>query len=100
MVRQVINQALREAQLCTMKQFYEYIKDKDVHTKEDMLQCISQFESEIMMHTRSSFRKKKEPSEFNLFIRDKIIEIKKLHPDYHGHTLMRMAIESWKSFAR
>ena len=100
MVRQVISQALCDAQLCTMKQFQEYIKDKDVHTKEDVVRCISQFESNIMIHSRCSFRKKKEPSEFNLFIRDKIIAFKKLHPDYHGHTLMRMAIESWKSFAR
>ena len=99
-MRLAINQALAEAQLCTIKLFREFIKDKPINTKEDLLGIIGQFETEIVTQSRSSFRKKKEPSEFNLFIREKIIEFKKMHPDYHGHTLMRMAIKSWKAIAR
>lgn len=100
MVRPAINQALAEAQLCTMKLFREYIRNKPVNNKDELIEAMGHFENEIVTQSRTSFRKKKEPSEFNMFIREKIIEFKKLHPDYHGHTLMRMAIASWKAVAR
>jgi len=43
-----------------------------------------------------TYKKKKEPSKYNLFIKENIIKLKKEFPDKNGKELMKMASENWQ----
>ena len=43
-----------------------------------------------------TYKKKKEPSKYNLFIKENIIKLKKEFPDKNGRELMKMASENWQ----
>jgi len=43
-----------------------------------------------------TYKKKKEPSKYNLFIKENIIKLKKEFPDKNGMELMKMASENWQ----
>lgn len=90
-----ITQALHESQLCTITALRNYICKHNLN-KDDFMKIIDDFQ-ETIKKTGVYTKRKKEPSMFNLYIRDKINEFKVLHPESNGHDLMRMAISSWKS---
>lgn len=95
MVQIAISQALFDSQLQTVNMLKNYVGCKDIDQKHIFLSILDDFYNNIKT-SKGSFKKKKEPSEFNLFIRDKINEIKVVHPEYNGHELMRHAIMAWK----
>ena len=44
----------------------------------------------------NTYKKKKEPSKYNLFIKENIKNLKKEFPDKNGKELMKMASDNWK----
>lgn len=44
----------------------------------------------------NTYKKKKEPTKYNLFIKENIIKLKKEFPDKNGKELMKMASENWQ----
>jgi hypothetical protein len=95
MVHVAISQALFDSQLQTVNMIKNYVGCKDIDHKHVFLSILDDFYNYIKS-TKGTLKKKKEPSEFNLFIRDKINEYKVLNPEYNGHELMRKAISAWK----
>jgi len=62
--------------------------DKDYNHKE-----LSKLLTKVYNDT---YKKKKEPSKYNLFIKENIIKLKKEFPDKNGKELMKMASENWQ----
>lgn len=46
---------------------------------------------------RKKEKKSRPPNSYNLFIKDKMQEIKAVHPEYKGKELMKKATEAWNS---
>tara|TARA_Y100000389_G_C17025807_1_gene301011 strand:+ start:189 stop:464 length:276 start_codon:yes stop_codon:yes gene_type:complete len=44
----------------------------------------------------NTYKKKKEPTKYNLFIKENIIKLKKEFPHKNGKELMKMASENWQ----
>jgi hypothetical protein len=96
MIHPSIPQALYESQIQTVHALRNYISAKDLDSAEMFLRVLDDFSNSLKV-PRVVTKPKKEPSDYNLFIRDRINEYKKLHPSCNGHDLMRMATAAWKS---
>ena len=96
MLQVAISQALYDSQLYTLNMLKNYVNTRDLEQKSEFITILDDFYTTIKNTKGSAFKKKKEPSEFNMFIRDKIIEIKAQNPEYTGHDLMRKATLAWK----
>lgn len=94
MIQSAINSAIHDSQIYTLNMLKQYLKNK-IHENDRIFGLLDDFGEDIM-NSLGTIKKKKEPSNFNLFIGTKIKEYKLMNPDYDGHTLMRMAIDDWK----
>lgn len=95
MIQTAINTAIQDSQLYTLNMLKEYLKSKDVQETDRVFNLLDNF-SENVLSAPLLIKKKKEPSNFNIFIGNKIKEYKMLNPEYDGQYLMKLAIEDWK----
>lgn len=92
-----ISHALHESQIQTVAMLRSFIATKKPEHSDVFLRVIEDFSCSLKL-PRPAPRLKKDPSDYNLFIRDRIKEYKKINPSYNGHDLMRLATAAWKSF--
>lgn len=100
-----IRQALYESQVHTLHMLKAFVSCKqNIDIDVQLIQnIIDEFTSQLKspsVATKPAVKTKKDPSQYNIFIGDRITEYKKMHPERNGHELMRMATHAWKSCAR
>lgn len=96
MIHHAISQSLYDTQVQTITMLRSFIYSKNVENKDNFLKLLEEFGSGLKL-PKPLCKPKKDPSDYNLFIRDRINEYKKQHPSCNGHDLMRMATAAWKS---
>lgn len=109
MIHKNIASALYESQLQTLNMLIHYIQHNEKHKlSENIIALIHEFKKTLqtisshditnnLAVSGSSVKQKKAPSAYNMFIRDKIYEFKRMYPESNGHDLMRMATSAWKT---
>jgi hypothetical protein len=95
MIHNAISQALYESQVQTINMLKSYICSKKMDQTESFLKILEDFSTNLKL-PKPVPKPKKDPSDYNLFIRDRINEYKKQNPSCNGHDLMRMATAAWK----
>lgn len=106
-----VNKALaglvEETALSTVDKLVSFLSDK-IEIDEDMKSLFDEFKKNTKDEIKASFKnnsrkggakeekKKREPSPYNLFIKEKMAEIKAKKPELKGKELMKEAIEEWK----
>lgn len=91
-----ITQALYESQLQTINMLRAFVATRqkaDGVNNVDFMTIVDEFSKSLK---NPVIKVKKDPSNYNLFIRDRINEYKKMYPQSNGHELMRMATTAWK----
>ena len=96
-----------EAKKQVVKDFAAFLAEK-IDFDDDMKGYFEEFEKTIVKETKtvpskkkgssgsdSSEKKKRTPSAYNMFISEKMGEIKKVRPELKGKELMKAAIEAW-----
>ena len=104
MIQSSISSALYNSQLYTIDSLVEYIKLNNIEYIDKFIPILNDFKSNISCDTNQQenicsivqIKSKKSPSAYNLYIRDKINEYKKMYPQTNGHDLMRLATSAWK----
>lgn len=106
-VNKAVNQLVEETTVSTVDKLVVYLSDK-IEFDEDMKKLFDDFKKIAREEVRTSFKqdkgkrggkksdKKREPSAYNLFIKEKMAEIKQKKPELKGKELMKEAIEEWK----
>lgn len=94
-VHSAIPQALYDSQVQTIHMLKTFLLVQKSEDYEKLLPVLDDFCKNLKC-PRSCQKQRKDPSEYNLFIRDRINEYKKQYPDMNGHDLMRMATSAWK----
>lgn len=95
MINNVISQALYDSQLQTIAMLKSFVTSNKLENKDSLIAIIDEFRNKLQL-PKPGIKPKKDPSNYNLFIRDRINEYKKKNPSYNGHELMRMATAAWK----
>lgn len=101
-----IVKVIEEVQNSTLEKVLNFVKE---HVKdEEFLTAFEEFKKSIKQDNNnvldtnkrgtgvSEDKKKRIPSEYNIFIGEKIKELKKTNPDKGGKLLMQEAIVAWK----
>lgn len=91
-----ITQALYDSQLQTINMLRAFVasrKNNESHV-DAFISIVDDFSKSLK---NPMTKPKKDPSDYNLFIRDRINEYKRMYPQSNGHELMRMATTAWKN---
>lgn len=102
-----IEAALHEAQLVTVAMLKDYVTSASAvqcgaAERATFVEVLAEFTKDLrrrQLGKKPAPKQKKEPSAFNLLIRDKINQLKQEYPKSTGrtgHDLMRMAVAAWK----
>ena len=102
-----IVKVIEEVQNSTLDKVLNFVKEH-VKDEESFISAFEEFkktikqENSVILDTNkkgasvSEDKKKRVPSEYNIFIGEKIKELKKTNPDKGGKLLMQEAIVAWK----
>ena len=108
-VTKAINLLVEETTVSTIDKLVVYLSDK-IEFDDDMKKLFDDFKKTTKEELKASQKqekgkrggkkvenkKKREPSAYNLFIKEKMAEIKQKKPELKGKELMKEAIEEWK----
>lgn len=99
---------VEETALNTIEKLTAFLSEK-IEFDDDMKTLFEEFKKNTKDEIKASFKndrnrkggakeekKKREPSPYNLFIKEKMAEIKAKKPELKGKELMKEAIEEWK----
>lgn len=103
-LQNALNKVVNDVKYTTLEDFAAFLKEQniDVNTSNtDELKTM--IEDYLKNHTANVFTfvpKKKEkksrpPNSYNLFIKEKMREIKEANPNFKGKELMKRATEAW-----
>lgn len=99
---------VEETAMSTVDKLVTFLSEK-IEFDDDMKTLFDDFKKATKEEIKASFKNdrsrksrggekkaKREPSAYNLFIKDKMAEIKVKRPDLKGKDLMKEAIDEWK----
>ncbi len=108
-LNKAVTKLVDEVQVSTLDKVLEFVKTY-VKDEAAFVAAFDEFKKTLKTDTGVLFspieskrgsnggeRKKRTPSEYNIFIGSKIKELKLVNADKNGKELMKMAIESWKA---
>lgn len=103
-LQNALNKVITDVRHTTLEEFAGYITDKgvDLNNKEpqEIKVLVSDYLNNNTNNVFAFVPKKKEkkarpPNSYNLFIKDKMREIKEANPDFKGKELMKRATQAW-----
>lgn len=106
-VQKALAGLVEETALSTVDKLVTFLSDK-IEIDDEMKTLFDEFKKTTKEGIKASFKnstrkggakdekKKREPSPYNLFIKEKMAEIKAKKPELKGKDLMKEAIEEWK----
>lgn len=98
-----LNKVFDDVKRTTLEGFSTFLADKDSKYKQDELMSLAeQYKSTHTQPTLSFVQKKKEkksrpPNSYNLYIQQKMREIKEANPELKGKELMKRATTEWNA---
>ncbi len=105
-LQNALNKVVEEVKTDALDRFAEFVKErvKNVDTVEEAIKNVDELLAEfkatnvasvINFGPRKKEKKSRPPNSYNLFIKQKMQEIKAQHPEYKGKELMKKATEAW-----
>jgi hypothetical protein len=105
-LQNALNKVVDEAKVDALDRYTMFLKDRlhDTSTTHDaftkMEELLLEFKASnvgtiINFGPQRKEKKSRPPNSYNLFIKDKMQEIKLAHPEYKGKELMKKATEAW-----
>lgn len=104
-----VNVLVEETSMNTVDKLAVFLKEK-IEFDSDMQELFDEFKTSLKTSLKNeakgkkrggkhldSNKKKRQASVYNLFIKDKMAEIKQQQPELKGKELMKAAIEMWKA---
>lgn len=104
----VVAEAVFQAKKDVVEAFAKFLGEK-IDFDEDMQAYFNEFKATIVLEkvevpkekgkgkTEGGEKKKRAPSAYNLYIKDKMAEIKAAQPELKGKDLMKAAIQAWNA---
>ena len=77
-----------------LKSFQEKVNEENEYTLEELKKLLAEAYKEGK--AKKQKREKKEPSKYNIFIKEEIAKIRKENPDVENKQLMSLAAAKWK----
>jgi hypothetical protein len=98
-----LNKVVDDVVTTTLDNFVEYMSkeiDESAIQKAQLYTLLAEYKKTLQLTVFNFGPKKKEkksrpPNSYNMFIREKMREIKLAHPEYKGKELMKRATEEW-----
>jgi hypothetical protein len=103
-LQNALNKVVEDVRVSTLEDFVKYVNEHDINLLEkdddEVNEFIVEYNKKISSNTFLFGPKKKEkksrpPNSYNMFIKDKMREIKEANPDFKGKELMRRATQAW-----
>lgn len=99
-LQQTLNKIIDEVKHDTLDKFILFLKERLHFDKDRLNELVIEFKAShptniINFGPRKKERKTRPPNSYNMFIKEKMQEIKQQHPEYKGKELMRKATEAW-----
>jgi len=103
-LQNALNKVIVDVRQSTLENFVSHIIENDINLEEkeahDVIALIKDFVKNNTTNVFTFVPKKKEkksrpPNSYNLFIKEKMREIKEANPDFKGKELMKRATEAW-----
>lgn len=103
-LQNALNKVITDVRQSTLEEFVSHIVENDINLEEkEALEVKALVKDFVKNNTSNVFTfipKKKEkksrpPNSYNLFIKDKMREIKEANPEFKGKELMKRATEAW-----
>lgn len=101
-LQNILNKVIDEARDSTLEGFVHYLNDQgnNALTQDDIQTHLTDFKKTQNTPVLNFGPKKKEkktrpPNSYNMFIKDKMHEIKLANPEFKGKELMKRATEAW-----
>ncbi len=104
-----VNVLVEETSMTTVDKLALFLKEK-IEFDADMQELFEEFKTSLKVTLKNEAKgkkrggkhldvnkKKRQASVYNLFIKDKMAEIKQQQPELKGKELMKAAIELWKT---
>lgn len=106
-LNKAVSKIVDEVQTSTTDKVFEFVKTQ-VKNEAEFTAAFEEFKKTLKSEVASLFsisepvkkgadRKKREPSQYNIFIGEKIKELKASNSEKNGKELMKLAIEAWKA---
>lgn len=106
-LNKAISKIVDEVQTTTTNEIFEFVKTH-LKNESEFTAVFEEFKKTLKTDVVSLFsisepvkkgadRKKREPSQYNIFIGEKIKELKATNSEKNGKELMKLAIEAWKA---
>ncbi len=103
-LQNALNKVVEDVRISTLEDFMKHLTMNDIvvvnKDEEEVNTVIANYVKETSSNTFVFGPKKKEkksrpPNSYNMFIKDKMREIKEANPDFKGKELMRRATQAW-----
>jgi len=103
-LQNALNKVVEDVKIATLEDFMKHLTMNDVvvvnKDDEEVQNVINDYVKQTSSNTFVFGPKKKEkksrpPNSYNMFIKDKMREIKEANPDFKGKELMRRATQAW-----
>jgi hypothetical protein len=106
-LNKAVSKIVDEVQSTTTDKVFEFVKTY-LKNESEFTAAFEEFKKTLKTDVVSMFsisepvkkgadRKKREPSQYNIFIGEKIKELKATNSEKNGKELMKLAIEAWKA---
>lgn len=103
-LQNALNKVVEDVRLSTLEDFVKHVNENNINLSgkddDEVKSIITEYNKKISSNTFVFGPKKKEkksrpPNSYNMFIKDKMREIKDANPDFKGKELMRRATQAW-----
>lgn len=105
-LQNALNKVVEEAKVDALDRYTTFLKDRlhDASSTQEaftkMEELLTEFKASnvgtvINFGPQKKEKKSRPPNSYNLFIKEKMQEIKLVHPEYKGKELMKKATEAW-----
>lgn len=100
-LQNILNKVIEEARVSSLDGFAQYLQERNqTILHEDLPVLLEEYKKTQTSNVLSFGPKKKEkktrpPNSYNMFIKDKMREIKEANPEFKGKELMKRATEAW-----
>lgn len=103
-LQNALNKVVNDVNYTTLEAFATYVSTSDIDLKNKDPQELKDIVDEYLKSNTSNVftfvpkkkeKKSRPPNSYNLFIKDKMREIKEANPEFKGKELMRRATQEW-----
>lgn len=103
-LQNALNKVIEDVRMTTLEDFVKHVNVNEIdllHKQDDEVKTLldeyskSTTSNTFVFGPKKKEKKSRPPNSYNMFIKDKMREIKEANPDFKGKELMRRATQAW-----